>query len=97
MIKMVILDQSKPISLYLKKKNYHEKIIGHTYICTKCNDNFKFTLISNIKRCKDFSSSPPKCLFIFYNLFSLRLTENLHEQKHFLRTWSICFVYIIFL
>ena len=27
--------------------------------------------------------SPPKCLFIFYNSFSLRLTENLHEQKTF--------------
>ena len=23
-----------------------------------------------------------KCLFIFYNLFSLQLTENLHKQKH---------------
>ena len=26
-----------------------------------------------------------KCLFIFYNMFFLRLTENLHEQKHFLK------------
>ena len=43
-----------------------------------------------------FSLSAPKCLFIFYrpNFFSLRLTENLHERKHFLKTWSTCFVYI---
>ena len=40
--------------------------------------------------------SDPKRLFIFYNSFSLRLTENLHEQKHFLKTRSRCFVYIIF-
>ena len=29
--------------------------------------------------------SAPKCLFIFYNSFSLQLTENLHKQKHFLK------------
>ena len=23
---------------------FHKKIIGHTHICTKCNDNFKFTI-----------------------------------------------------
>ena len=23
---------------------YQKEIIGHTYICTKCNDNFKFTI-----------------------------------------------------
>ena len=27
--------------------------------------------------------SAPKCLFIFNNSFSLRLTENLHKQKKF--------------
>ena len=27
----------------------------------------------------------PKRLFLFYASFSLRLTENLHEQKHFLK------------
>ena len=41
--------------------------------------------------------SAPKRLFIFYNSFSLRLTENLHKQNHFLKTLSTCFVYIIFL
>ena len=41
--------------------------------------------------------SAPKRLFIFYNWFSLRLTENLHEQFFFLKARSICFVYIIFL
>ena len=35
-------------------------------------------------------------MFIFHNSFSLRLTENLHEQKHFIKTRSTCFVYIIF-
>ena len=29
--------------------------------------------------------SAPKRLFIFYNSFYLRLTENLYEQKHFLK------------
>ena len=29
--------------------------------------------------------SAPKHMFIFYNSFSLRLTENLHKQKHFLK------------
>ena len=41
--------------------------------------------------------SAPKRLFIFNNSFSLRLTENLHKQKHFLKTLSTCFVYVIFL
>ena len=29
-----------------------------------------------------------KHLFIFYNSFSLLLTENLHKHKHFLKTLS---------
>ena len=33
--------------------------------------------------------SAPKRLFIFYNSFSLRLTENLHEQKTFSQN-TIC-------
>ena len=41
-----------------------------------------------------FCMSAPKCLFIFYNSFSL---ENLHKKKHFLKTWSTSFVYIIFM
>ena len=41
--------------------------------------------------------SAPKRLFLFYNSFSLRLTENLHEQKHILKAFTTCFVYIIFL
>ena len=24
--------------------SFQKEIIGHTYICTKCNDNFKFTI-----------------------------------------------------
>ena len=44
-----------------------------------------------------FCVSAQKSLFIFYNSFSLRMTENLHEQKHFQKTWSTYFVYIIFL
>ena len=39
----------------------------------------------------------PKGRFIFYNLFSLWLTENLPKQKHFRKTLFTCFVYIIFL
>ena len=41
--------------------------------------------------------SAPKRLFIFYNSFYLQLTENPHEQKHFLKAFTTCFVYIIFL
>ena len=44
-----------------------------------------------------FSLRAPKRQFIFYNSFSLWLTENLHKQKRFLKTWSTCFVYKIFL
>ena len=33
-----------------------------------------------------------KCLFIFYNSFSLQLTENFHKKKDYLHF----FVYIIF-
>ena len=35
--------------------------------------------------------SAPKRLFIFYNSFSLRLTENLHEQKHLLHVLFLSF------
>ena len=41
--------------------------------------------------------SAPKCLFFFYNSFSLWLTENLQKQKYLLKTLSTCFVFIIFL
>ena len=41
--------------------------------------------------------SAPKRLFNFSNSFYLRLTENLHEQKHFLKAFTTCFVYITFL
>ena len=58
---------------------------------------FQIFYISKILWGVGFSSSAPKRWFIFYNSFSLRLTENLHEQKHFLKTWYTCFVYIIFL
>ena len=40
--------------------------------------------------------SAPKGLFIFYNLFSLQLTENLHKQKHFLKTRSTILFKIFF-
>ena len=35
--------------------------------------------------------SAPKRLFIFYNSFSLQLTENLHKQKHDLHLLFIIF------
>ena len=65
---------------------FQKEIIDHTYIFTKFIDNFKFTLISKILGGVMFSLSAPKRWFIFYNLFSLRLTENLHEQEKFLKT-----------
>ena len=38
-----------------------------------------------------FSLSAPKSRFIFYNSFSLRLTENLHEQKTFCQNMTYMF------
>ena len=66
------------------------------YIYTKCNDNFKIT-VSLKSYEKVFCMSAPKSLFIFYNSFSLCSTENFHNLKHFNKTISTCFVYIIFL
>ena len=45
---------------------------------------------------RSFARLPPKPVYFLYNSFSLQLTENLHEQKHFLKTFTTCFVYIIF-
>ena len=43
---------------------FHKNIIGHTYICTKCNDNFKFTISLKLSRAKTFIAVPPNaCLF----------------------------------
>ena len=39
-------------------------VIGHTYICTICNDNFKFTLYLKLNGAKTFIAVPPNaCLF----------------------------------
>ena len=51
---------------------------------------------SKIKQCENFSSSAPQNRFIFNN-FYLQLTENFHEQKHFLKKRSSCYVYNIFI
>ena len=40
--------------------------------------------------------SAPKRLFILYNSFSLRLIENLHEQKHFLKAFTTHVLFIAF-
>ena len=105
-LKFLILPKNYAISKKFPKIYYsfffQKEINGHThiyiYICTKCNDNFKFTILfSKFLWGVVFSMSARKCLFIFYNSFSLRLKENLHKKKHFLKTWSTCFVYIIFL
>ena len=57
----------------MKKKNWllftQEKIMNHVVLNIVCQK-------------VGFSLSTPKHWFIFYNSFSLRLTENLHEQKH---------------
>ena len=71
-------------------------MIGHTYIFTKGIDNIKFTISLKSYEEKAFAECP-QSLFIFYNSFSLRLTENFHEHKYFLKTLSTYFVYIIFL
>ena len=43
---------------------FHKKWIGHTYICTKCNDDFKFTISLKLNGAKDFIAVPPNsCLF----------------------------------
>ena len=64
---------------------FHKDIIGHTYICTKCNNNFKFTLSLTVNGAKTFLAVPPNaCLFSITHF--LQLTENLHEQKHFPKT-----------
>ena len=42
----------------------HKIVIGHTYICTICNDNFKFTLSLKSNGAKTFIAVPPNaCLF----------------------------------
>ena len=48
-------------------------------------------------RRKGLLHSAPQSLFISYNSFSLWLTENIHKQKHFLKAFITCIVYIIFL
>ena len=58
---------------------------------------FQIFDISKILWGVGFCLSATKRRFIFYNSFSLLLKENLHEQKHFLKIWSTCFVYIILL
>ena len=45
--------------------------------CTKCNDNLKFLISLKSYEELAFALVPP---------FSLWLTENLHEQKHFFKT-----------
>ena len=43
---------------------FQKNIIGHTYICTKCNDNFKFTISLKLNGVKTFLTvSPIACLF----------------------------------
>ena len=43
---------------------FHKKIIGHMYICTKCNDNFKFTISLKLNGATTFTAVPSNaCLF----------------------------------
>ena len=46
---------------------FQKEIIRHTYICTKCNHNFKFFI--SLKILTGFCLSAPKRRFIFYNSF----------------------------
>ena len=86
--KQVLIKESLWQNYKLLKKNLH--IFKVVYFA-------KNTCISRILWGVGFSMSAQKHRFIFYNSFSLRLTENLHEQKHFLKTRSTCFVNIIVL
>ena len=57
---------------------FHKKTIGHMYICTKCNDNFKFTISLKLNGAKDFIAVPPNaCLF---------------SITHFLYSWQKIFM-----
>ena len=51
--------------------NFFNRYLAYVYICTKCNDKFKFSISPK--------SYQEKAFPFFYNSFSLRLTENLHE------------------
>ena len=44
----------------------HKKTIGHTYICTKCNDNFKVTISLKLNGAKDFIAVPPNYYYYYY-------------------------------
>ena len=85
------------INIYTHFKKFHAiyySFFSERGIPVECN--FKFS-ISKILWGEGFSLSASKSRFIFYNSFSLRLTENLHEQKHFHQRCASCFVYNIFL
>ena len=75
---------------------FQRPIIGNPYIFAKWIDNFKFRYSSKIVWGVGFSLSAHKRRFILYNSFDLRLTESLHQQKHFPKTSTTCFIYIIF-
>ena len=48
--------------------------------------------MSKIQGGEAFSVDPPKALYFLCNSFSLRLRENLHKQKHFLKGVHVLFI-----
>ena len=73
---------------------FQKEIIGHTYICTKCNDNFKFT-ISLKSFDESFAWVPPNpCLFFITNFlygWQKIFTNKNSFSKHYLHVLFISF------
>ena len=65
---------------------FYKKICKYTYIFTKCNYILKFLISLKLHGVKTFQAVPPPKPGLFSIARFLRLTENLHEQKHFLET-----------
>ena len=74
---------------------FHKDIIGHTYTCNKCNDNFKFTLSLTLNGAKTFLAVPTNaCLFsitpFLYGWQKILTNKNIF-QKHDLHVLFIAF------
>ena len=94
-LKLLILQKNVTFKIFPKIYYWlwsEKSISQYTYIFTKCNDDFQFSILSKILWGVGFSLSGLKRQFIFYSSFSLHSTENLHEQKYFLKRCSSCSV-----
>ena len=75
---------SKKSLNFIVHYNCTEFILPYTYLYTKCNDIFKFSVSLKLNEEQIFLGAPPRHRFIFYSSFSLWFIENRHKQKHFL-------------